>query len=211
MRNTPNAIKWHRDGCWHFTRAHITTCKSLPLTELVTDALVLQQGGMLEGVPAVQDPGAPAQRGDAAQRQHRVVDEQGRRLLSEPSQHWAVAAVLGVTEDQNLPSILLLAWKTHNTDKTLEKSPNLLLRFRRSHSDYLHFQPADISFEMRGMSKTTMYRTVQRLLLPLNMHMLELGKSERLSEGKCKYCRWLPLRMWDRFTSLLYKRINVLV
>lgn len=79
------------------------------LTKLVADALVLQQGRVFEGVPAVQDPRAPAQRSDAAQRQHCVVYEQGGRLLSEPRQDRAVAAILGVTEDQNLPPILLLA------------------------------------------------------------------------------------------------------
>lgn len=57
------------------------------LTELVTDALVLQQGRVLEGVTAVQDPRAPTQRSDAAQRQHRVVYEQRGRLLSEPCQN----------------------------------------------------------------------------------------------------------------------------
>lgn len=56
----------------------------LKLTELVTDALVLQQGWVVEGVPAVQDPGVAAQRGDAAQRQHRVVDKQRGRLLPQP-------------------------------------------------------------------------------------------------------------------------------
>lgn len=69
------------------------------LTKLVADALVLQQGGVLEGVTAVQDPGAAAQRGDAAQRQHCVVYEQRGRLLPEPSQNRAVAAVLRVTQD----------------------------------------------------------------------------------------------------------------
>lgn len=57
------------------------------LTELVTDALVLQQGGMVEGVPAVQDSRAAAQRSDATQRQHRVVYEQRGRLLPEPRQN----------------------------------------------------------------------------------------------------------------------------
>lgn len=57
------------------------------LTKLVTDALVLQEGGVFKGVAAVQDPRAPAQRSDAAQRQHCVVYEQRGRLLSEPHQH----------------------------------------------------------------------------------------------------------------------------
>lgn len=64
---------------------------------------------MLEGVPAVQDPRAAAQRGDAAQRQHRVVDEQGGRLRPEARQNRAEAAVLRVAEHQNLPPVLLLA------------------------------------------------------------------------------------------------------
>lgn len=75
---------------------------------------------MLEGVPAVQDPRAPAQRGDATQRQHRVVDEQRRRLLSETSQDRAVAAVLRVTEDQDLAPVLLLAWRAQSRDTQLE-------------------------------------------------------------------------------------------
>jgi len=83
------------------------------LTELVTDALVFQQGRMFEGVPAVQDLRAAVQRSDAAQREHRVVYEQRGRLLSEPRQNWTEPAILGVTEDQNLPPILLLAWKRH--------------------------------------------------------------------------------------------------
>lgn len=82
---------------------------SAKLTELVTDALVLQQGGIFEGVPAVQDPRAAAQRSDAAQREHRVVYEQRGGLLSEPRQDGAETAILGVTEDQNLSPILLLA------------------------------------------------------------------------------------------------------
>lgn len=57
------------------------------LTKLVADALVLQQRGVLKGVPAVQDPRAPAQCSDAAQRQHRVVYEQRGGLLSEPGQN----------------------------------------------------------------------------------------------------------------------------
>lgn len=54
------------------------------LTELVADALVLQQRRVLEGVPAVQDPRVGAQGGDAAQRQHRVVYQQRGRLLPQP-------------------------------------------------------------------------------------------------------------------------------
>lgn len=85
------------------------------LTELVADALVLQQGRVFEGVPAVQDPRVPAQRSDAAQRQHCVVDEHGGRLLPQPRQDRAVAAVLGVAEDQHLPPILFLACRTNKT------------------------------------------------------------------------------------------------
>lgn len=57
------------------------------LTKFITDALVLQQGGVFEGVPAVQDPRAPAQSSNAAQRQHRVVYKQRGRLLSDPRQN----------------------------------------------------------------------------------------------------------------------------
>lgn len=56
------------------------------LTKLVTDALVLQQRGVFEGISAVQDPCVPAQCCDAAQSQHCVVYEQRGRLLSEPRQ-----------------------------------------------------------------------------------------------------------------------------
>lgn len=116
MCNTPNAINCHCNGCWHFIWANMITYLKSPaatLTELVADALILQQGGVFEGVPAVQDPCAPAQCSDAPQRQHCVVYEQWRRLLSEPRQNWAISAILGVTEDQYLPPIFLLAWKTH--------------------------------------------------------------------------------------------------
>ncbi|TNN64332.1 hypothetical protein EYF80_025462 [Liparis tanakae] len=64
------------------------------LTELVADALVLQQDRMLEGVPAVQDLRAAVQRSDAAQREHRVVDEQRGRLLSEPRHNGTEPAIL---------------------------------------------------------------------------------------------------------------------
>lgn len=57
------------------------------LTKLVTDAVVLQQGGVFEGVPTVQDSRASPQCSNAAQCQHCVVYEQGGRLLSEPRQH----------------------------------------------------------------------------------------------------------------------------
>lgn len=80
-------------------RSRVNISPAAKLTKLVADALVLQQGGVLEGVTAVQDPGAAAQRSDAAQRQHCVVYEQRGRLLSEPSQNGAVAAVLRVAQD----------------------------------------------------------------------------------------------------------------
>lgn len=54
------------------------------LTELVADALVLQQRRVVEGIPAVQDPRVGAQGGDAAQRQHRVVYQQRGRLFPQP-------------------------------------------------------------------------------------------------------------------------------
>lgn len=54
------------------------------LTELVTDALILQQRRVIEGVPAIQDPRVPAQRGNAAQRQHRVVYQQRGWLFPQP-------------------------------------------------------------------------------------------------------------------------------
>lgn len=69
------------------------------LTKLVADALILQQGGVFEGVPAVQDPRASIQRSNAAQRQHRVVYKQRGRLLSEPCQNGTVTTILRVTED----------------------------------------------------------------------------------------------------------------
>lgn len=69
------------------------------LTKLVADALILQQGGVFEGVPAVQDPRASIQRSNAAQRQHRVVYEQRGRLLSEPCQNGTITTILRVTED----------------------------------------------------------------------------------------------------------------
>lgn len=79
------------------------------LTELVADALVLQQRRVVEGVPAVEDAGVPAQSGDAPQRQHRVVDEQRGRLLPQPGRERAVAAVLRVTQHQHFAAVVLLA------------------------------------------------------------------------------------------------------
>lgn len=55
------------------------------LTELVADALVVQQRRVLKGVPAVEDAGVGAHRRDATQRQHGVVDQQRGRLLPESS------------------------------------------------------------------------------------------------------------------------------
>lgn len=78
------------------------------LTELVADALVAQQRRVLKGVPAVEDAGVGAHRRDAAQRQHSVVHQQRGRLLPEPSQHGAVAAVLGVAEHQHLAGVVVL-------------------------------------------------------------------------------------------------------
>lgn len=110
-----------------------TGSRAVTLTELVTDALVLQQRGVLKRIPAVQDPRVAAQRGDAAQRQHRVVDEQGGRLLPEPRQHRAVAAILGVTEDQHFARVILRTCSnTENTQDIFNgpaKIPQLSLMF----------------------------------------------------------------------------------
>lgn len=110
-----NNSNGHNSGWWHAKWANITYPKDPikspadALTKFVTDALVLQQRMVFEGIPAVQDPRVPAQCSNAAQRQHRVVYEQRGRLLSEPRQYWAVAAILGVTEDQHFAHILVLA------------------------------------------------------------------------------------------------------
>lgn len=85
-----------------------TKQKQSRLTELVADALVAQQRRVLKGVPAVEDAGVGAHRRDAAQRQHSVVNQQRGRLLPEPSQHGAVAAVLGVAEHQHLAGVVVL-------------------------------------------------------------------------------------------------------
>lgn len=48
-------------------------CQPAQLTELVTDTLILQKGGMFKGVSAIEDPRGPTQRCDASQSQHGVV------------------------------------------------------------------------------------------------------------------------------------------
>ena len=108
--------------------------KRRSLTELVTDALVLQQHGVLEGVPAVEDSGVAPQGGDPAKRQHGVVHQQpgGGGLVPEPGQDRAVAAVLGVAEDQDLAPILLLAWgeRERGGREQINTSGNRLARLR---------------------------------------------------------------------------------
>lgn len=79
---------------------------------------------MFEGVPAVEDPGAAAEGGDGAQRQHGVVCEQGGRLRSEAGQHRAVPAVLEVAQHQNLPAIIFLAWEGDMETQLLLVSPS---------------------------------------------------------------------------------------
>lgn len=94
------------------------------LTKVVADALVAQQRGMLEGVAAVQDARVGAQRRDAAQRQHRVVEQQRAGPLPETQQHRAVAAVLRVAEDQRLPAVLFLTCtNAHNSMREYERHP----------------------------------------------------------------------------------------
>lgn len=106
MFTTLHALHCSCSSCWHYWGA--STCdmscvclisSAATLTEFVTDAFILQQGGVFEGVAAIQDPHASVQRSDATQCQHRVVYEQGGWLLSEPRQNRAVAAILWITED----------------------------------------------------------------------------------------------------------------
>lgn len=89
---------------------------ALGFTELFADALILQQGGVFEGVPAVEDACGVVLGDDSAQSQHGVVRQQGRRLLSEPGQDRAVPTVLGVAHHQHLLAVIFLAWNKTNVE-----------------------------------------------------------------------------------------------
>lgn len=71
------------------------------LTEFVADALVLDEGWVLEGVPAVEDLRVVGERGDAAQRQDHLVHQQRSGPLAQPGDDRPVSAVLWVAQDQN--------------------------------------------------------------------------------------------------------------
>lgn len=71
------------------------------LTKFVADALVLNEGGVLEGVPAVEDLRVVGERGDAAQRQDHLVRQQRSGPLAQPGYDRPVPAVLWVAQDQN--------------------------------------------------------------------------------------------------------------
>lgn len=73
----------------------------VPLTEFVADTLVFDEGGVLEGVPAVENLRVVGERGNAAQRQDHLVGQKRSGPFTQPGDDRPVPAVLWVAQDQN--------------------------------------------------------------------------------------------------------------